>query len=227
MTIHAIFFDFGGTLVSVFRDAYPAYAVVLGERGIEISRQRWIEVTRRVEPHLEPLRYSLAGANPSWGDRVSSETLRELGIPDPDGQLVAALHEAFTAPERHRPFPESQDVIRGLREDGVGVHVVSNNTDYLPEEISRLRWTCLFDSVTYSQEVGAEKPDRRVFDLALRRAGCKPADVMHIGDSWEADYLGAKRAGLRAIWLNRDRVDPPEPCEMIHDLREVPRLRGS
>ena len=224
MAARAVFFDFGGTLVQAFREAYPTYAAVLGAHGIEVSRERWGEVNHRVGDRLESLRYQLVRQTPSWGDRMDAETLRELGIPDPGGTLSTELHDAFTAPESHRPYPESRGVIESLRRDGLSVHLVSNNVDWLLETVSRLDWTDLFDSVTFSQEAGAEKPDPRVFELALRRAGCEPLDRTYVGDTWEADYLGAKRTGLRAIWLNRDGVRPPEPCEMIRDLRELPPL---
>ncbi len=224
MTVRAVFFDFGGTLVNALRDAYPTYSAVLRGHGIEITREQWAEVNSRVIDRLGPRRYRLVGCSPSWGDRMDSETLRELGIPDPNGRISAALHEAFVAPESHRPFAESQPVIERLRGHGIGVHLVSNNIDWLIETLSRLGWIGLFDSVTYSQEAGAEKPDRRIFDLAVRRAKCDPTGILHVGDTWEADYLGAKQAGLRAIWLNRNGTAPPEPCEMVRDLGELPRL---
>lgn len=226
MPLRAIFFDFGGTLVRAFRerDAYFVYIAVLGERGLVLDPERWTEASRRVWSRLEPSRYSTARANPSWPDRGNSETLRELGIPDPDGGIVAALHDAFTSPAWHRPFPESEETVRRIRAEGVGVHVVSNNTDYLPEEIARLGWASLFDTVTYSQEAGVEKPDPRIFELALRRAGCVPGDVVHLGDTWGADYLGARGAGLRAIWLNREGAPSPESCEMLRDLSGVVRV---
>lgn len=226
MALRAVFFDFGGTLVRAFRehDAYSVYAEVLGKRGRPLDPERWTVATRRVWSRLEPSRYATVGANPSWGDRGSAETLRELGIPDPDREIVTALHDAITSPEWHRPFPESEKTARRIHAEGLGVHVVSNNTDYLPEEIARLGWQSLFDTVTFSQEAGAEKPDRRIFELALHRAGCAPGEVVHVGDTWVADYLGAKRAGLRAIWLNRAGVPPQEPCETVRDLHEVLKL---
>ena len=50
---------------------------------------------------------------------------------------------------------------------------------------------------------GIEKPDRRLFDIAVENAGYPPQSIVHVGDSWENDVIGAANAGLRPVWLNR------------------------
>jgi putative hydrolase of the HAD superfamily len=213
-----VFLDFGGTLVEGASDTYAAYAWVLQRHGYEVSRERWNAADGRVLPRVEPHLYEVVGQRPSFWDRVHLEMLRELSIPDPGNRIVAALRERFTSPELHPPFPESTGVLSALRREGIPVHLVSNNTDFLLETLSRLGWDGHFASVTYSQEAGAEKPDPRVFALALTRAGVPPSEVVHVGDSWEADYVGARRAGLRGIWLNRKNSPAPAPCESLSDL---------
>jgi FMN phosphatase YigB (HAD superfamily) len=75
--------------------------------------------------------------------------------------------------------------------------------------------------VTYSQEVGFAKPDPRLFRVALERARSSPIDTVHVGDSWDADYLGARGAGLHAVWLNRAGRPAPGPCTEIRTLSEL------
>ncbi len=66
-----------------------------------------------------------------------------------------------------------------------------------------------------------------MFRLALARAGCAPSEAVHVGDSWEADYVGATRAGLRALWLNRHGRAVPAGVESVADLDQVlDRLDG-
>lgn len=224
MVTLAVFFDFGGTLVVPDLDAYPAFRDLVGPMGFSVSRERYVEAERVVSARVDTSRYALLGCRPSYLDRGNIEILRELNIPDPGGTLVARLHEAYTSPNWRRPYPETAETLQQLQAHRIPIHVVSNSSDMLLETISRHGWDRYLQGVTFSQEVGAEKPDARVFDLALKRAGCQPAEGIHVGDSWAADYLGAKAAGLRAVWLSRDGRDPPEPCEMIRDLRELPRL---
>lgn len=223
MTIRAVFLDFGGTLVRSSPEPFEAMRPVLETFGLGISIDRYVEANHRVLPRLQPQQYSSLGQSPSFWDRVHAAALEELGVVGRD-DVVRAIRAAVTSPEWHRPYPETESVLRALRGLGVSLHVVSNNTDYLLESVRRLGWDGRFDSLTYSQEAGAEKPDRRVFELALRRAGCLPEDGLFVGDSWEADYLGARRAGLRAVWLNRDGRPPPEPAESVATLERIPEL---
>ncbi len=50
---------------------------------------------------------------------------------------------------------------------------------------------------------GIEKPDRRIFDIAVEQAGCPANRILHVGDAWENDVMGAANAGLQAVWLSR------------------------
>lgn len=54
-----------------------------------------------------------------------------------------------------------------------------------------------------AREHGAAKPDAGIFLAACERLGCAPDEVLHIGDDQELDVLGAHRAGLRTVWINR------------------------
>ncbi|MGA7923826.1 MAG: HAD family hydrolase [Thermoplasmata archaeon] len=224
MPIRTIFIDFGGTLVRDPPDPYPTFRSILSPMGYEVSAQRYDEADRRVAARIEPLRYDLLGKTPSMLDLSNMETLRALGVPDPEGRIVARLHDAFTSPDWRPTFPETVEVLKILRASGVGIYILSNSTDMLLETIARRGWGRLLSGVTFSQEAGAEKPDNAIFQLALTRAECRAADAVHVGDSWRADYLGAREAGLNAIWLNRDRRACPAPCTEIQSLRELPAI---
>lgn len=221
MRIRAVFFDFGGTLVTPLRDIYPVFEEVLRGRHISLDRTAFERAHSEVDARLGPFSSQYLGRSSGMVDRYNARDLEQLGIEDPHGEVVADLHEAFTSPRWHRPYPESDGVLRELGRRGVALHVVSNNTEILPETLARLGWSDRFATVTYSQEAGAEKPDPRIFRLALERAHRSPGEVVHVGDSWEADLVGATQVGLRAIWVNRGMDPPPSPCESVRDLRGV------
>jgi putative hydrolase of the HAD superfamily len=222
--IRAVSLDFGGTLVGGSPDPYDAWRPLFVGRGIPVDHARWDAATERALARIGAQPYSFLGRRPTFWDVVHAATLEELGIPDPDGSFVAELHEVATSPAARPPFPETEEVLRSLAARGLPLHVVSNSTDYLTEALARLGWTDRFASVTFSQEAGAEKPDPRVFALLVRRAGCAPHELLHVGDTWLADYDGARRAGLRAAWLSRDGRPPPEPTVTLRDLRGIEPL---
>lgn len=94
----------------------------------------------------------------------------------------------------------------------VKIAVVTNNiTAGQIEKLHHLQLTHLIDELVVSDEVGFIKPDPRIFEVALQRVGCAARDVVMIGDAWKTDVLGATRAGIRAIWLNRTGIACPDP----------------
>jgi len=87
-----------------------------------------------------------------------------------------------------------------------------------------------FSFVILAQNVGVEKPDPAIFQQACREACCSPEQLMHIGDSLEADVAGAQRAGAVSVWLNRDRKPNRtgiRPDHQIHSLVELKNLLDS
>jgi putative hydrolase of the HAD superfamily len=80
------------------------------------------------------------------------------------------------------------------------------------------------DFVVDSGEVGVEKPDRRIFDLALARAGVAAAEAAYIGDLYTIDVLGAGAAGLRAVLLDPGGFWGARDCAKAPDLLSAVRL---
>lgn len=87
-----------------------------------------------------------------------------------------------------------------------------------------------FQFVVFAQDYGFEKPDRRLFEVALEGAGCAAFQLLHVGDSLSSDVLGAQNVGALAVWLNREGV-PNEtdtiPDREIASLAALPALLGS
>jgi putative hydrolase of the HAD superfamily len=141
-----------------------------------------------------------------------------LGLTSEREELFNALQKIFADPSQVHLYPETVQVLREARRKVRHMGVISNFTDALLKVLDFHQLSAYFDSVTYSQEVGFAKPDPRVFRRALGRAGCRPEDALHVGDSWESDYEGALDAGLGAVWLNRTERQSLRPCREIKDL---------
>jgi len=86
----------------------------------------------------------------------------------------------------------------------------------------------LFDGYVNARLAGAAKPDRPIFDAALRATGTAPAETLHIGDQPLSDVQGARSAGIDAVWINRENREWPEelpaPPATVRDLHELARL---
>jgi putative hydrolase of the HAD superfamily len=77
--------------------------------------------------------------------------------------------------------------------------IVSNFDHRLPAVLEALALAPLFDLVVLPGDVGAAKPDARIFVHALQRLGLRPEEAVYVGDDADDDIAAAERAGLRAI----------------------------
>jgi FMN phosphatase YigB (HAD superfamily) len=108
-------------------------------------------------------------------------------------------------------FQDSQPFLRWARRKGLIVGLVSN-AEYRYQEVilpsfglSKAEW----DFGVFSGIEGIEKPDPRIFTLALERAGnnIAPEEVLHIGDSMRKDYVPAKSIGMHALLVDRFKTE--------------------
>lgn len=156
-------------------------------------------------------------------------TLREASDLSLQRALKAVGYEADTRPyvkmleegwRNARPYPEVREVLEEL--DDFPLCIVSNaDHDFLLRLLER--GGLHFDKVVTSESCRAYKPQTRIFQSALELLGTRPERTLHAGDSLDADVLGAKRAGLKAAWVNRleEPLPPsaPRPDYVIRDLR--------
>lgn len=86
-----------------------------------------------------------------------------------------------------------------------------------------------FSFVVFSQDYRVEKPDPKIFEIALSEAGCSAAELLHVGDSLVKDVAGAKRVGINSVWLNRAKQpnnSDIQPDVEITSLAELIPLLG-
>jgi HAD superfamily hydrolase (TIGR01549 family) len=164
--------------------------------------------------HLEDLHAEVLGGRVGLDD-ARVERFRRLfgavGERDEEAarRAAAAYRDRYVA--ERRAVSGAAGLLRAVR-TRARIGIVSNNL--FEEQQQKLR-TCglepLVDALIVSEEVGVSKPDPAIFREALQRLDCGPAEAVMIGDSWAADVIGARAAGIRAIWFNRHGAARPEP----------------
>jgi HAD superfamily hydrolase (TIGR01549 family) len=93
--------------------------------------------------------------------------------------------------------PDVAPALAALRERGLKLVVVSNANGRLRHLFERVDLAKWFDYLFDSHEWGVEKPDPRLFQLALEQAKANAAKTVHVGDLYHVDVVGARKAGLR------------------------------
>ena len=99
------------------------------------------------------------------------------------------------------------------------VGIVSNNMlQEQKEKLEVCRLAAYVDVLVVSEEAGVSKPEPEIFQQALDALRVGPGEAVMVGDSWDADIVGARRSGMRAIWFNPLRVSCPEPDSTVPQL---------
>jgi putative hydrolase of the HAD superfamily len=114
-----------------------------------------------------------------------------------------------------KPIAGMIELVRDLKSRGVPIAVISNSEGRLAELIAELGWSDAFDVVVDSGRLGIDKPDPRIFAHASAALATELDDLVHVGDSWEADVLGAVAAGASAVWFDARHAERALP-ERVH-----------
>lgn len=102
-----------------------------------------------------------------------------------------------------RLFPDTMSTLIYLKKSNYQMGVISNGLTIKQwEKLIRLGLYHFFDEVVTSQEAKSEKPDRKIFQLALERMGCQAEESIMVGNKFSEDILGATKAGMSAILVN-------------------------
>jgi putative hydrolase of the HAD superfamily len=219
--VKAVLLDALGTLVELQPPA-PRLQRVLAQSGFEISEEQAAagfaaEIAYYLDHHLEG---SDRERLERLRDRCAEELRRALDIPDLDH---ATARRAMLEALEFRPYPDALPALAELRALGLTLVMASNWDCSLPDWLAPAGITELVDEVVTSAEVGAPKPNPRVFERALAIAGVRPSEALHVGDKVDNDVEGAAAAGIRAVLLQREG-EPPPGVEVIRSLRELPAL---
>lgn len=120
-------------------------------------------------------------------------------------------------------FPEVIPTLEALGKRFVLIAVTNGNANLESIGIEHL-----FDDVVTAVQAGAAKPARQVFDLAVQVGGASREQTLHVGDHPEYDVDGARKAGLRTAWVNRNSDSWPGEFELpdleVLHIGELPQL---
>ena len=152
------------------------------------------------------------------GDTLIAE---ETVVHDSSGQAITAdvIEDAF-------------EVLKDIRKNGCQVAMIANA--YSTDARNIIKATSLqdyFDAIIISEEVGIEKPCRRIFEVALAELGIKAENAVMVGNRIDTDIVGANRFGMKSVWFRwNDRYSgtmysgEEKPDFIINSLSELPGL---
>ena len=219
--ITTVLFDAGGTLVHL---DYFFLHKELRRAGIRVTRRavRHAEYAAKREIDRRALG-SLQDTDEIRRRPYFAALLEELAV---DASIATQLLQRFNAAHVQDNLwrvmmPSTPQVLTELRDRGLTLGVVSNADGRIASILGNCGIEQFFDVVIDSHFVGVEKPDPRIFQLALEQAKTQAERAIFVGDIYGIDVLGAERAGIRPLLLDVLGSYEGVQCEKIRHLREL------
>jgi putative hydrolase of the HAD superfamily len=220
-SVRTLLLDAGGVLV---RPSFTRVAQALEAHGVVTRPEALVAAETLARKDMD--------APPALGRATDEEraflyfdlVLDRAGI-----ARSAARDAALRALKRwHDEHNLWEDVLEGvrpglarLRQAGLRLAVVSNANGTVERLFERLDLVRFFDAIVDSQVEGVEKPDPRLFERALERAGGERETALHVGDLYHVDVVGARAARLRAVLVDEGGLYPGADCPRVRSLAEL------
>ena len=224
-TPRAVLLDASGTLIDVARPLGDTYSGLAREFGGDLDPDTLTTGFRIAFADTPPMAFpgrigvDLDRAERAWWRAVVERVTRAAGgVPEFDAYFDR-LYAHYAGASAWRVYPEVADVLAALRDRGLALAVVSNFDSRLSPLLGALGLAAFFDAVVCSGQAGAAKPDRAIFTRALATLGVEASEALHVGDNPEADYDGARAAGIEALLV--DRRLTARRGDAIPDLRGI------
>jgi HAD superfamily hydrolase (TIGR01509 family) len=219
--LETVFLDAGGVLV---HPNWQRVSDTLGRHGVAIAPEALARadlLAKRAFDTPEPPRVT-SDAHRGW--LYFNLLLDKAGLPRSPGTDAAvvelgAYHREHNLWE-HVPAEVKPSLVR-LRDAGLRLAVVSNANGTVESMFDRLGLLPFFDRVFDSQVEGVEKPDPRLFRIALERSGARAETTLHVGDLYHVDVTGARSAGLRAALIDPAGLYERADCPRYASLTEL------
>lgn len=211
MRVIAVTFDASGTLLDLRESVGAVYGQAARAHGARVTDEELEAAFQALFPAMPPLAFGdmpqqeRARRERQWWQQLVERVCRRAGaeIRDFDA-FFNEVYEQFRDAGGWRLFPDVRPVLGALREAGYRLGLVTNFDSRIQDVLEALELAPLLDRVITSSRAGAAKPDPGIFQAAVEALGTTPQETLHVGDSLEADWHGAREAGLQALLLDRD-----------------------
>lgn len=226
MRFRAIFFDVGETLVHAHPSFPELFADVLAREGHPVG----VDAVHEQLHHVGDRFSQAASGGELWTTSpersrafwlsVYERFLDGLGLPADEG-LHESLYRAFSDLANYALFDDVAPALAALRGSGITLGIVSNFEEWLERLLEQLGVADAFDVRVISGLEGIEKPDPRIYRLALERAGVEPERSAFVGDSPEFDVDPPAALGMFPVLIDRRERHPSFGGVRIRRLTEL------
>ena len=227
-SVRFVFFDHGGTLAHIKKDTPEIPFEILQELGYDFSQEQVNRAIASAEAFWDEKYHPLPRGQRSNFEDYYKHALQYLGLQEHISAIAKKIDLEWHDRAGITVYPDTIPCLEALKRRGLHLGVVTQNLR-TTEEVKRLHLARegieqYFSVVISSESAGYDKPDKRLYLKAAEMAGYSPQEIMHVGDSYELDVVGARSAGMRGVLIDRSGRSPSYDCETIKSLSAVPLL---
>ncbi|RAJ10129.1 YjjG family noncanonical pyrimidine nucleotidase [Arenibacter echinorum] len=217
-----IFFDLDHTLWDFEKNSALTFQKILTENSVSIELNDFLKVYIPINFEFwKRYREGKINKNELRFQRLKI-TFDTLGHPI-SNELIDVLSDQYIEylSSYNHLFPNATEVLDYLKPN-YKLHIITNGFQEIQyKKLQSSNIHNYFEHIINSEMAGVKKPNPIIFRLALEKAKALPHKSLMIGDSLEADILGAKSVGLHTLHFNANNEPKHEYCDMIHDLSEI------
>jgi HAD superfamily hydrolase (TIGR01549 family) len=219
--IDTLFLDAGGVLV------FPNWRRIsetLAARGVAVTPDALAAAEPLAKRELDVQNLVRHSNDAQRGWSYFNLVLQHAGIAlsEATDAALVELHAYHSSHNLWELVPEHvPHALQRLRARVARLVVVSNANGRLHVVMERLGLARYFDVMLDSHLEGVEKPDPRLFQIALARCGGRAESTLHVGDFYWIDVMGARAAGLRAVLVDSAGLYPDADCPRIQSLAQL------
>lgn len=222
--IKAVFFDLYHTLVRFEPPREKLESQALKDFGVDVSPEVLHRPLATADEFIyqEIARRSLSQRSReekmALYTRYQEIVLREAGI-EAGGELVrSVLGKMQQSKMKMVLFDDVAPVLTDFKSRGLILGLISNVEEDMSATFSELGLTAWLDTVVTSRDSAFSKPQPEIYQEALKKVGVQPAEAVYVGDQYQVDIVGANRAGMKGILLDRGGYSG--------DITDCPRIQG-
>lgn len=219
--VSVVCLDAGGVLLF---PNWTRVSAVLATHGFDVEPEHLADADLRARVTFDRPEVVGGTNNAAHARSYYEHVMEAAGLRD--GEALTAALAALRASHRERNLwevvaPDAADALARLRDGGKRLVVVSNADGRLGDLLARAGLAGFFEAAIDSHDVGVEKPDPRIFGIALARVGGRAGEAAHVGDMYHIDVVGARAAGVLPVLIDPLDLQPAADCTRVRSLTEL------
>ncbi len=224
-SIKAVFFDFGDTLTTTIETYPKRIELSFIENGFSFTANEFINAYLRADYQIFK-HYSSSNFLPhsEHQNLLYKFLTNNLKINENPKNIKSKIKNSLKEIQYKRvKLAGCNEILELLKDKGLKLAVISNNDGKTEEKCENVGIKNYFDIIIDSTKVKIVKPDKDIFNLALKKLNLAKEEVVHIGDLYGSDILGAMNAGLQPIWINHRNAENYESLKIptVKNLNEL------